>query len=729
MSTPDKRGRRRRQTPRLLAPFALVVLSAFAACAIFGYVLARESDVHHQEQRRAALLGVVDEFRTVFADMTYRAARDLAIAGLDDARGLARALEPVGLSRYSHERAAVIDAKGAVLAAFPRGSAMPDAVLRVVKDFRAGHADPGGAGASTSIDAGAEVPVATEVVMLDGAPALVAVAVVRQIHAPVGVSAHAGAPAPLLVRVKRLDAALTGAFERMSGVTSLAFDAAAPQDDRDVQSLVDPQGRIVTWLSWKRERPTMDAVVRIVPLLGAVAACLVAFASMAIRQLGTATQQLAASEAEAHKIAYEDPVTGLPNRRMMSDLLDAALAEGGGASFALIDIDGFADLAESLGEQGSDELLAAVGERLRAVMPSDVTLGRFGPSEFAFVVSEAEPTQAVAAAQSGVRVMARPLWVANQSVQTGVTMGLVHAPEDGDTREELIRRADLARRSLERGGSVRIAGFDPDMEQEFQNRLFLKRELRRALAEHGFDVYYQPIVAAEGQRIVGVEALLRWEHPQRGMIPPSEFIPVAEQTGLMPQLGEFVLRRALADAVHWRDVYVAVNMSPNQMRDRGIVNLVGAVLADTGVAPERVMLEVTEGVLIDNPDEAKERLAQLRALGVKIALDDFGSGYSSLSYLRRFPIDKLKIDKEFVAPLGRSADGGVIIQAIMALGRALGLLVLCEGVETEEQRILLRLAGCDEMQGYLFSKPVPRPAIERMIEAQQQSLEARRASA
>jgi len=729
MSTPDKRGRRRRQTPRLLAPFALVMLSAFAACAIFGYVLARESDVHHQEQRRAALLGVVDEFRTVFADMTYRATRDLAIAGLGDARGLARALEPVGLSRYSHERAAVIGANDALLAAFPRDSAVPEPVLRVIKNFRAGHADHG-AGAGGSIGAGADVLVTTEVIMLDGAPALVAVAPVRGgIAAQTRAGEHADARLPLLVRVKRLDAALIGAFERMSGVSGLAFEAAARQDDRDMQSLLDPQGRIVSWLSWKREHPTMDAVVRIVPLLGAVAACLVAFASMAIRQLGTATQQLAASEAEAHKIAYEDPVTGLPNRRMMSDLLDAALAEGGGASFALVDIDGFADLAESLGEQGSDELLAAVGERLSAVMPSEVTLGRVGPSEFAFVVSEAEPAQAVAAAQAGVKVMARALWVANQSLQTGVTIGLVHAPEDGETREELNRRADLARRSLERGGSVRIAGFDPDMEQEFQDRLFIKRELRRALTEQGFDVYYQPIVAAEGQRIVGAEALLRWEHPVRGMIPPSEFIPVAEQAGLMPHLGEFVLRRALADAVNWRDVYVAVNMSPNQMRDRGIVNLVGAVLADTGMPPERVMLEVTEGVLIKNPDEAKERLAQLRALGVKIALDDFGSGYSSLSYLRRFPIDKLKIDKEFVAPLGHSADGGVIIQAIMALGRALGLLVLCEGVETEEQRILLRLAGCDEMQGYLFSKPVPLATIEHMIAAQQQSAEARRASA
>src|SRR5262249_42760910 len=201
--------------------------------------------------------------------------------------------------------------------------------------------------------------------------------------------------------------------------------------------------------------------------------------------------------------------------------------------------------------------------------------------------------------------------------------------------------------------------------------LFIKRELRRALAEQALEVHYQPIVAAEGQRIVGVEALARWTHPSRGAIPPADFIPVAEQTGMMMQLGEFVLRRALADAARWRDLYVAVNLSPVQVRDRGLVSLVAGAIAQAGIAPSRVVLEVTEGVLIDNPDEAKQRLEQLRALGVKIALDDFGSGYSSLSYLRRFPIDKLKIDKQFVAPLGHSSDSGVILQAIMALGRAL----------------------------------------------------------
>ena len=690
-----------RSTPRLIAPFALVMLGAFALCAGVGYVVARDSDARHQDQRRASLLGVIDEYRIVFAELTRRSAARIAVGPL---RGpeLARSLEPVGLARYVHENACLVGPDGELIAAVPAAERVSPAVARVLADFRAANA-----GGDT--DEHAPGSVATEAIMLNGRAALVAVAAVPSSGRDRGM---------VLARVKRLDAGLVDTFQKMSGVSGLAFDAEAPHADRDVQALLDAQGRMVGWLSWTREHPAMDAVVRLLPLIAGVAAGLIGFAALAIRQIGRATRRLATSEAEAYRIAYDDPITGLPNRRKMRAVIDAALAgrpSERGISFGLIDVDNFADLKETLGEQGSDALLRATGERLRVAVPRAITLGRVGPSEFSMVVVDDDGSGALAAAHAAVKEMTRPLWVANQSVSANITVGLVHAPGDGETREELVRRADLARRSVGHRSVARIACFDPGMEQEFQDRLFIKRELRRTLAEGGFSVHYQPIVAAEGQRVVGVEALARWNHPTRGMIPPVEFIPIAEQIGLMSQLGEFVLRRALSDATYWKDVYVAVNISPYQMRDRGLVNLVAAAIGHTGIAPSRVMLEITEGVLIDNPDEANERLQQLRKLGVKIALDDFGSGYSSLSYLRKFPIDKLKIDKEFVAPLGRSSDGGVIIQAIIALGRALGLSVLCEGVETEEQRILLRLAGCDEMQGFLFAKPAPRAAIERMI--------------
>jgi EAL domain-containing protein (putative c-di-GMP-specific phosphodiesterase class I) len=230
-----------------------------------------------------------------------------------------------------------------------------------------------------------------------------------------------------------------------------------------------------------------------------------------------------------------------------------------------------------------------------------------------------------------------------------------------------------------------------------------------------FDVEYQPVVAAEGGAIIGVEALLRWTHPSRGPIAPSVFIPLAEQSGLMSQLGEIVLRRALSDGTRWPGLSIAVNLSPVQIRDRWLVDLVSAVMAETGIASSRVVLEVTEGVLIDNPTEAQTRLQALRALGVSIALDDFGVGFSSLSYLQKFPFDRLKIDRAFVAQLGTSGTTGAIIQSIVTLGHALGMKVLAEGVENEEQRVLLRLAGCDEMQGYLFAKPAPAAEIDKAL--------------
>jgi EAL domain-containing protein (putative c-di-GMP-specific phosphodiesterase class I) len=244
---------------------------------------------------------------------------------------------------------------------------------------------------------------------------------------------------------------------------------------------------------------------------------------------------------------------------------------------------------------------------------------------------------------------------------------------------------------------------------------FMRRELARALKARAFEVHYQPIVAAAGGRINGVEALLRWTHPERGVISPATFIPVAEQMDVMDELGEVVLNRALEDAKAWPDIYVSVNLSPLQVRDRRIVDVVRSALTGSGIAPSRLVLEITEGVLIDNPEEMLRRIEELRALGVRIALDDFGSGYSSLGYLQRFAFDKLKIDRSFVSALGRSPNAAVIIQAIVALGRALDVTTVVEGVETEEQRVLLRLAGCDEMQGFLFARPAPAAAVTRLI--------------
>jgi diguanylate cyclase (GGDEF)-like protein len=516
----------------------------------------------------------------------------------------------------------------------------------------------------------------------------------------------------------KLDPAVIRGLERTAGLKDLRFETEPAGGGREMQSVVDAQGRIVGWFSWEAERSMAAALKQLQPLLALTGLCLIGFAGLALWQVRRALRDLGHSETRAWTLAHEDMLTRLPNHRKMIELIDAALAERSAdhtVTLAFIDLDGLNDINDGLGQNAGDQFLVAFAQRLREVLPGNAIGGRFDGDQFAVVMVMPDATLAETAVEAMISSLARAFWVQEQAVQIGVTVGLAHAPLHGVTRDELTRRADLALRDGKRQRRGGITTFDPAMDVEFNERRFLERELKRALADRAIDVHYQPIISADGNRIVGAEALARWRHPVRGAIPPSSFIPVAEQSGLMGPLGELVLRRALSDARRWPGLSIAVNLSPVQVRDPALVEFVTGVIEDTSIEPSRVILEVTEGVLIDDPEEAKVRLDALRALGVRLALDDFGTGYSSLAYLQQFRFDKLKIDKAFVDPLGRDGSSQAMIQAIVTLGRALGLKLVAEGVETEEQRVILRLAGCDEMQGYLFAVPGPREALDRLI--------------
>jgi predicted signal transduction protein with EAL and GGDEF domain len=373
------------------------------------------------------------------------------------------------------------------------------------------------------------------------------------------------------------------------------------------------------------------------------------------------------------------------------------------------------DVAAHHGVLGSDELIVAVARRLKDALPENAVCGRIAGDEFAVIVSGNQGFDVEIAMRAAIEAIARPHWI-DTVVRVTAHAGFAQAPRHATTRGELTRRAELALRAAAKRGPGSVVMFDLSIDTVSADQKFIHRELPRAVSANELELHYQPIVSSQGGRMVGVEALLRWNHATRGAIPPATFIPVAEQMGLMDTIGAFVLRRALHEARRWPDsLYVAVNLSPLQVRDSTIVDMVRSALVESGVAPSRLVLEITEGVLIDNPDEMVKRIKDLHGLGVRVALDDFGSGYSNLGYLQRFPLDKLKVDKSFVAALGRSSNGGVIMQAIVALGRALGLTVLVEGVETEHQRVLLRLAGCDEMQGFLFARPAPAREIDRLL--------------
>jgi diguanylate cyclase (GGDEF)-like protein len=513
------------------------------------------------------------------------------------------------------------------------------------------------------------------------------------------------------------DDAQLRAIARRSGLGDLRFDANPIADGgRALQSLHDPRGRIVGWFSWVSDRGLLGAMDRLWGLLALVGAALGLCALLTMRAATRLLRSLDRSAEAMRKLTSQDPLTGLPNHRVMLEFLDAALAKrrSGVVIFALIDLDGFREVNDTLGRAGGDAVLMSIAEHLRAGLLPGATLGRFEEDEFAVIISRDDRRVADLLVESLRASLLRPIFM-DRMWQITASVGVAEAPEDGTNGEEIARRAGLALRAAKRAGRGSARRFAPQIETDYAERRFLLHELQSAIALQSFDVEYQPIVAAEGSAMVGVEALLRWTHPTRGPISPSVFIPLAEQSGLMSQLGEIVLRRALSDGVRWPTLSVAVNLSPLQIRDPWLVDLVAAIMAETGIASSRVVLEVTEGVLIDNPKEAQERLEALRGLGVSLALDDFGTGYSSLNYLQKFPFDRLKIDRAFVASLGSPGNPGTIIQSIVALGHALGMKVLAEGVENDEQRVLLRLAGCDEMQGYLFARPGSAAEIDKAL--------------
>jgi len=520
--------------------------------------------------------------------------------------------------------------------------------------------------------------------------------------------------------IERFDDAQLRLIARRAGLAELRFDADPPrQDGREIQSLQNPQGRIVGWFSWVPDRAFARAMTWLWSLAAAIALGLGAAAVFAEQVAWRLSRALARSIGTTRKLISEDPLTGLPNRRAMLASLEDALAQRGSGfvALALLDLDGFREVNDTLGRAGGDAMLVSIAERLNARLPPGALFGRFEDDEFA-VILRGDDARAVLALAGKLRLSLSPPGFMDQTGQVSACIGIAQAPDDGDSGEILARRAGLALVAAKHEGRGVVRRFEPQVETDYAERRCMLRELEVAIATRSLEVHYQPIVAAAGGGMIGVEALLRWNHPTLGAIPPSVFIPLAEQNGLMFQLGEIVLRRALTDGARWPQLFIGVNLSPLQIRNRRLVDLLTAIMIETGVAASRVVLEVTEGVLIDDLPETRQQLEALRALGAGIALDDFGTGYSSLSYLQKFPFDRLKIDRTFVASLGTSGNTGAIIQSIVTLGHALGMKVLAEGVETDEQRVLLRLAGCDEMQGYLFARPGPAEDIDKALAGQ-----------
>jgi diguanylate cyclase (GGDEF)-like protein/PAS domain S-box-containing protein len=433
------------------------------------------------------------------------------------------------------------------------------------------------------------------------------------------------------------------------------------------------------------------------------------------------TERKRAEERIAH-MAHYDALTGLPNRLLFREHLERRFAQHGErAHFALlyIDIDEFKSINDSLGHPVGDELLKGVADRLRRCMQDGDFVARLGGDEFAIVQdapqSDADISGLVAQIYREIR---QPLHCLGHQISTDASIGIATAPADGIDIDQLIKNADLAMYSAKSDGRRTHRFFEPSMDAIVKARRSLELDLRQAIVNRGFEIYYQPVVDLGSGAITGCEALLRWRHPTRGMISPAEFIPVAEDTGLINELGEWVLATACAEAESWPDdIILAVNVSPVQFKGEAFALKVAAALGASNLPPHRLELEITEAVLIRDDEVALAVLHQLRGVGVRIALDDFGTGYSSLSYLQRFPFDKIKIDRSFVDDLGTQEASAAIVQAVVNIAAARTMTTTAEGVETAMQRDLLRTLGCTQMQGYLFSPAIPAKDLKQLFAA------------
>jgi diguanylate cyclase (GGDEF)-like protein/PAS domain S-box-containing protein len=430
------------------------------------------------------------------------------------------------------------------------------------------------------------------------------------------------------------------------------------------------------------------------------------------------------AEARLAFMAQHDGLTGLPNRSLLRQEIDEMLQHTRRSSdkmaVLMLGLDNFKAVNDTLGHGVGDKLLRSVAKRLRSTLREQDTLARLNSDEFAIVQSGlARPEDAVLLARRLLEAIGEPYLLDGHSVVIGASIGIAMAPGDGEESEKLLKHADMALSRAKNDSRGTFSFFESGMDARAQGRRKIEIDLRDAIQGEVLRPYYQPLIDLSSGRITGFEALVRWPHPERGMVSPAEFIPVAEETGLINALGGLMLRRACMDAVLWPDdVRVAVNLSPLQFRAGNLLSVVMEVLKQSGLPAKRLELEITETLLLEKSSQVLATLHALRALGVRISMDDFGTGYSSLSYLRSFPFDKIKIDQSFVRGLGTNNDAQAIVRAIISLGVGLGVTITAEGVETEAELACLRSEGCHEGQGFLFSHARPNAEIVAMLKAQ-----------
>ena len=556
------------------------------------------------------------------------------------------------------------------------------------------------------------------IVSVDGLPAVVAgMTIVPNIDA----SLLKGTP-NLLLSITNIDEAFISEIGRSLLLPDLALTPQEARGDGVIsEAFVGDDGIPAGFLSWTTRRPGHVLLTIILPLVAFGVIATGGLSSTILRRLRRASEELAQREAQARHEAKHDALSGLPNRVHMVDKIDSFLqgrlleTHDNRAVAAYLDVDRFKDVNDTLGHHAGDQLIKLVARRLMECLRPNDFLARFGGDEFVILCAPAGAETSSALADRVSQAFALPFAINGQNIRVTASVGIAVAPDNGVTADELMRHADIALYEAKDRGRDRAVLFSDEMARQVERRRAIELDLQAAIHTDMLCLNYQPIVSSHSGEIVGLEALLRWRHPVHGDMSPADFIPIAENAGLLPSLGEWVLSHAMADCRRWPHLEVSVNLSPVQFRHVDLETTLRKLIAEYGVEPSRFVLEITEGVLLEATEHTNLTLDALRSLGFRTALDDFGTGYSSLAYLCNFKFDKIKIDRSFVRRISRVDISRTIVQSVVSIGRGLGMDIVAEGVETEFEAMMMTKLGCTELQGYYFSRPISADQMTQLL--------------
>jgi diguanylate cyclase (GGDEF)-like protein len=707
-------GRRSVVSGVLVAFAIVVVVVTFMVLTALGEV-ARHANQLDDERSLETTAGALKTFGDQLgATLNDYAAWDDAAQNVYAADGMDWTVSNYGdMTANSNlfDVAIVLGADNKVLLAYRNGAPMTEAVdaffdkslWKLVGDVR------------STTDGG--IPEAGGFVRTEEGIAALGVALIREKSGALDKSAE---QRRLLIFARHLDKAKVAALSDTYVISGLHL-ASADEASRFQVAIRNPLGELLGTLVWTSRSPgdISFAEVRPTVLLAVAVIGLFFVGLLAIGWL--AAIRLKAEEAQARQLSQEDRLSGLLNRTGLFSSLETLIAgarhERSDVLLLYLDLDGFKDVNDAYGHATGDQLIRGVAAGLAALVGSEAKLARLGGDEFAIIMAtQTIDSDAARLTEDILRFFSEPFSIGDRMATVGCSIGVASSPRGLVAHEELVRRADMAMYRAKETGRGRCVQYDIEMDHAREERNAIELDLRAAIEQGQLTLVFQPIVDAKTHIPTGVEALVRWSRPNHGPVSPDEFIPVAERTGLIEALGLFVLREACDTARRWPGMKLSVNVSPGQFRNPAFTGHVAQVLEDSAIAPHLLTLELTEGYFIQNATRARHSLDQLKALGIKIALDDFGAGFSSVGYLRQFGFDRMKIDRSLIAALDASDRAADMLQATVALARSLDIPATAEGIEREDQAIMLQMCGCDELQGYFFGKPMSAEDIDRLID-------------